>query len=100
LRIALEDDLPENWRMESMAAHDLVTLSWSADFDCVSFWRILDAQRAIATLGIELLNLNGLLNLVAWAFENKGHLVPHGQLPDDFLVNEGPGLVQINQNSL
>ena len=85
LRIALEDDLPKDWRLESIAAHDFVTLSWLHDFDSLSLWRVLDAQTAILKQGTELFNINGLLNLVAWAMENNGHLVPHAQLPDDFV---------------
>ncbi len=100
LRVPLEEDLPANWRLESVAAHDLVTLAWLQDFDGLSLWRILDARTAVSTRGVELLNMNGLLNLVAWAFENKGHLVPHGELPDDFVTGGRQGLIQVNQNSL
>jgi hypothetical protein len=81
---ALEQDLPEHWRLESIAAHDLVTLSWLSGFDGLSLWRLLDAQEAIERQGVVLVNINGLLNLVAWSRHLRGHLVPHGQLPDDF----------------
>ena len=98
--VPLPRDLPENWRLESIAAHDLATLGWLSDFDSLSLWRILDALEAIARHGTELLNVNGFLNLVAWALENKGHLVPHGELPDDFVSEGGHRLIAINQNSL
>jgi hypothetical protein len=75
-------------------------LSWLSDFDCLSLWRILDAKAALAESGTDLFNVNGLLNLVAWAFENDGHLVPHGQVPDDFVQKDGHRLITINQNSL
>ena len=100
LRVPVAKDFPENWRLETVAAHDLVTLCWLQDFDDMSFWRIFDAQKAIAGLGTELFNVNGLLNLIAWAFENKGHLVPHGEIPDDFVAEGQQGLIQVNQNAL
>lgn len=100
LSVALNCDLPLNWRLECIAAHDLMTLSWLPNFNFLSLWQILDAQKAIEQQGTELFNINGLLNLVAWAFENKGHLVPHGQVPDDFVLEGGHRLITINQNSL
>lgn len=100
LALALDADLPANWRLEFVSAYDLLTLSWLSDFDRLSFWRILGARDALAQSGTDLFNVNGLLNLVAWAFENDGHLVPHGQLPDDFVQEDGHQLITINQNSL
>jgi hypothetical protein len=100
LAMDLDSDMPDNWRFEYISAYDLATLSWLSDFDCLSLWRIFDARDALAQSGTEIFNVNGLLNLVAWALENEGHLVPHGQLPDDFVQPEGHRLITINQNSL
>jgi hypothetical protein len=87
---------PEGWRVESIAAHDLVTLSWLSGFDGLSLWRILDAQDALEKQGVALMNVNGILNLVAWSRHLRGHLVPHGQLPDDGC----PTMIAIQQNML
>jgi hypothetical protein len=92
-------DLPRAWRMEVISAHDLVTLSWLSDFDALSFWRLLDAQDAIAEQGVELMNVNGLLNLVAWSRYLKGHLVPHGKLPSS-PDDRPPTMIMIQQNML
>jgi hypothetical protein len=93
-----EEDLPD-WRVVSCPAHDLVTLSETADFKASSLWRILDARDKAAGLGLELQNVNGLLNLVAWARDLDGHIVPHGQLPDDFVEPQRPAMVMIVQNA-
>lgn len=74
----------EHWRLEFVAAPDLLTLSWVPDFSALSLWRILEGQEKLKRLGVELRNINGLLNMVAWARSLGGHLVPHGQLPEDF----------------
>jgi len=98
-------DLPsytkrENWRFESLSAPDLLTLSWLADFKPLSLWRLLESQEKLAELGVELQNINGLLNLVAWARSLGGHLVPHGDVPGDFGKGHAPMLMMIEQNAL
>src|ERR1700733_14369697 len=94
----LTEPLPANWNIEGISAHDLITLSWISDFNRLSLWRLLDARNALQLQGTELFNVNGLLNLVAWSRELKGHLVPHGQLPDNF--REQYSTIQVRQNSL
>ena len=96
----IEGNLPERWRVQHIPAHDLVTLSWTNDFSPLSLWRLLDSKAAIEELNVELLNVNGLLNLVAWTRELNGHLVPHGELPDGFRTAGTNGLVVVRQNSL
>jgi hypothetical protein len=88
------------WRIDFLSAPDLLTLSWTPDFEPISLWRILDARERIGSLGVELFNINGLLNMVAWSRSLGGHLVPHGQLPDDFVSESGSSFVMIEQNSL
>jgi len=96
----LTDGLPENWRLESIPAHDLVTLSWLSGFSGLSLWRLLDARNAIEQEGVTLVNVNGLLNLVAWAENLSGHLIPHGDLPDDFARPGSKSLLLVPQNAL
>lgn len=89
-----------NWRVEFISAYDFDTLSWTPSFKPVSLWRLLIARDKVDALGASLQNVNGLLNLVAWTRSLEGHLVPHANLPDDF-VSEGQGaFLMINQNSL
>ncbi len=89
-----------NWRIEMVGAPDLCTLSWLQDFKPLSLWRILDARDELERHGVHLHNVNGLLNLVAWARTLRGHLVPHSDLPDDFADASGNAFIMINQNGV
>jgi hypothetical protein len=40
-------DLPDNWRLQHISAHDLEILSWTEDFSAVSLWRILHSVEAL-----------------------------------------------------
>jgi hypothetical protein len=95
LVFGLEDAPPEHWRLESIAAHDLVTLSWLSDFDRLCLWRLLDLREAVEREGVELMNVNGLLNLVAWSRLLGGDIVPHGRLPDSFSAPTAGRLLMI-----
>lgn len=90
----------ENWRIEFIGASDLFTLSWVPDFKALSLWRLLDGRGRLAELGVELQNVNGLLNLVAWVRQLGGHLVPHASLPIQFGQGDGRNFVVIEQNAL
>lgn len=97
---AVESPRPKGWRIESIAAHDLVTLSCLSGFSPISLWSLLDARQAIEDQGTALFNMNGLLNLVAWTRELEGHLVPQAQLPDGFgRVGTRP-LILVRQNAI
>ena len=97
----IEGRCPQHWRLESIPAHDLITLSWVPDFRPVNLWSLLDARQATDRQGIRLFNMNGLLNLAAWARELDGHLVPQGQLPDDGMGRRGDKLlVVVRQNAV
>lgn len=88
----------EGWRVETISAPDLVTLSWLPDFKPLSLWRMLEAEGRLGELNTELMNINGLLNLVAWMRELEGHLAPHDQLPDD--AGDAQLLIMVPQNGL
>jgi hypothetical protein len=100
LRSSTEQKPPQNWRFLWLSAHDLITLSWTQDFDALSVWRVLDAVDAIHGHGVSLQNINGFLNLVAWSRELNGHLIPHGSLPSEFLKEGIHGTVSVRQNAL
>jgi hypothetical protein len=97
---ALNNVARPSWRVEMISAPDLCVLSCAPDFKPLSLWRILDARDSLERQGLVLQNVNGLLNLVAWARSLKGHLVPHGQLPDDFADAGVGAMVMVSQNSL
>ncbi|TPK57426.1 MULTISPECIES: zinc chelation protein SecC [unclassified Mesorhizobium] len=90
----------ENWPVEFVGASDLFTLSWIPDFKPLSLWRLLDGRNRLAEMGVELQNINGLLNLVAWVRQLGGHLVPHASLPIEFGLGDGRNFVMIEQNGL
>jgi hypothetical protein len=71
-----------HWRLESMSAADLVRLSWLGKMSPGYFWRIQDGLEAISKAGVEIVNPNGILNLIGWVRRNDGHFVPHAQLPE------------------
>ena len=89
-----------NWRVETTSAPNLLTMSWIPHFTPLFLWRMLDAQARLASLGVELQNVNGLLNMVAWVRSLEGHLVPHGKVPEQFGTGGQPSFMVINQNSL
>ncbi|HUY85962.1 MAG TPA: hypothetical protein VMU77_02515, partial [Acidimicrobiales bacterium] len=97
---AMPDDLPDLWRLEVISAYDLGTLSWLPGFDMLSIWRLLDSVAAIEREGATLLNVNGLLNLIACCKQLDGHLVPHGNLPDGFISPGKEAVIQVPQNAL
>lgn len=87
-----------NWRLHSLSPSDLTTLSFTTDFNPLVLHRLLDAEEALESAGMQLMNINGLLNLVAWSRRLKGLLVPHTEIPEDF-HSEGMMLL-IPQNNL
>jgi hypothetical protein len=94
----LQEPQFEGWRYEIISAPDLLTLSWLPQFTPLTLWRMLDAEDRLAELGGMLQNINGILNMVGWARSLGGHLVPHGDIPDD--MGTGISWLMIQQNSL
>ncbi len=80
----------EHWRFESMSAADLVRLSWLGDMNPAYFWRIQDGLEAVRKAGVQIVNPNGILNLIGWVRSNDGHFVPHAQLPEGEISPERP----------
>jgi hypothetical protein len=89
----------EDWDVDFLPAHDFEVLSNKNSFAPISLWRLKDAERQVSEAGIELININGLLNLIAWREQLGGHLVPHNQVPDTF-GDGGAGLIMVDQNAL
>jgi hypothetical protein len=90
----------DNWRIEFIGASDLFTLSLLPDFKPLSLWRLLAGRDRVEALGIELFNVNGLLNLVGWARSLGGHLVPHASMPAEFGSGDGGKILLVEQNAL
>ncbi|MFQ3458627.1 hypothetical protein PMN64_35655 [Bradyrhizobium sp. UFLA01-814] len=92
--------LPPGWSFEAVSAPNLHTLCWLNDFNSLSLWRLLQSEKRLGELGVTLQNVNGLLNLVGWARSLEGHLVPHGDIPDEFGEDGQRVTVLIEQNAL
>jgi hypothetical protein len=90
----------KNWPIEFVSAGDLAVLSWLQDFTPLSLFRLLDGREHLKAAGVSLKNVNGLLNMIAWSRLHGGHLVPHGDLPEEFTTSDRPKLVLIEQNGL
>ena len=93
-------DIPDGWRLETISGFDLFTLCWVPSFDGISLFRLSESQQRLREEGVELLNANGILNLVAWGRQLKGHLVPHSEMPREFADKGGEKLVLIEQNAV
>ncbi|MGC2530359.1 MAG: hypothetical protein WA639_21640 [Candidatus Acidiferrum sp.] len=98
--IELDRKRPDKWRVEAISAYDLSTLNWVHEFKAVGLWRLLDARSTLARRGLALLNVNGLLNLVAWVRRLEGHIVPHGRMPDEFGRDESHDVMLVEQNAI
>jgi hypothetical protein len=77
----------DDWDIEGISAADLYTLSSYKQFNALKLWRALDGAKLMTDLGVKILNVNGLLSLIAWIEANDGHLIPHSQTPESFRNN-------------
>lgn len=98
--ILLGESAPKNWRIQYLSVPDALTMAWMEDFSPTDVWRILDSKSAVEAAGISLSNVNGLLNLIAWANDLKGHLVPHGEIPESFRDANSKRRIFVPQNAL
>jgi hypothetical protein len=92
--------IPENWRVEGIGARDFFTLCHTPGFKPLSLFRLLEGQDRVEEAGVSLINVNGLLNLVGWARNLGGNLVPHDSLPPEFGAGGGPAMLLMEQNAL
>jgi hypothetical protein len=88
-----------DWKVEGCSAYDFATLDGLEDFGVRNFWRILEARDKARELGALLVNINGLINLIGWSRTLKGHVVPHGTLPDGFIVPAQTAQLMMATNS-
>lgn len=82
-----------NWKIEALSIHDLETAYWHPDHNDRMFWQAIQNSDAVAEFGVELLNVNGLLNLIAWQNNLYGHMVPHADIPADFVPSKDARLL-------
>lgn len=87
------------WDVDFLSVHDFEVLSNKTSFAPISLWGLKDAERQLSEAEIELVSINGLLNLVAWREQLGGHLVPHNQVPGAF-GDGGAAMIMVDQNAL
>jgi len=98
ISIPLNNKHRPGWRIDSISAPDLCTLSWTPNMKPLNLWRIYRARDKLTAQGLKLQNANGLLNLVSWTRSLDGHLVPHASIPEE--MTSGHGFFMVTQNAL
>ncbi len=79
----------DNWSVRIIGIHDLCHLSDYPSMKPLHLWRIIRAEKALASLKGNILNMNGMLNLFGWLVKNDWHIVPHEDIPKDDLSASG-----------
>ncbi|XKE44902.1 hypothetical protein LG302_16215 [Halomonas organivorans] len=90
----------ENWHFSSISIADLIRSSWMTDMNPEYFWRIQEGLSEVEKKGVNLINPNGILNLIGWIRSNDGHFVPHAQLPPDPITPDHPLILNLPLNML
>lgn len=90
------DENSAGWRATMISARDVMTLNHTPSFQSLDTLRVLDAEDALSSFNIELMNVNGFLNLFAWINDNDGHIFPHEKMSRD--LPDGRGFFSIPSN--
>jgi hypothetical protein len=73
---------PSYWLAEGISSYDLDVLGWRHDFNIAELLKFLLAEGTAGQMGFPLMAINGLLARIGFAYDNKGHVVPHEAMPD------------------
>ena len=88
-------EIPENWDVQFIAAHDLETMGWMPEASDKSLWRLLEQQKQLEKNDIQFMNINGLLNLYGW-WEQSDHIL----IPDELEIGTGPWILNFPTDCL
>lgn len=78
----IEFTRPAHWLVEGISSYDLDVLGSRHDFNIAELLKFLLAEGTAEHMGFPLMTINGLLARIGFAYENKGHVVPHEAMPD------------------
>lgn len=95
----IEGEQIEGWKEIDLSAADFSLLSHTHEMEPLNLWRIEDMRERLSQLNVMLQNVNGFLNMYAWAESLEGHLIPHAEIPEDHLSSHALNVV-ITQNQL
>jgi hypothetical protein len=65
-----------SWMVCPLTAEDLETIAWTGEADEKTIWRFVRHEDRLYSMGVEFINLNGLLNLYGWWVSRKHQLIP------------------------
>ena len=85
------------WPVHGLPLHDLVTLSWSKNFDPIDLFRIHEQVEKCSNLGIEIANpIRNVIDFIGWALGNSHSLIP----PTSSQITPGPVSVVLPTNCM
>jgi len=80
----------EGWHFVHFPASDLIRLSGLPEINLRYLYQLLSSESTLMDEGVNLLNVNGIANLIGWVRSNNGHLVPHASLDGDRISPQRP----------
>jgi hypothetical protein len=83
--MGLDFKFDNQWMLASINSHDLETISKDSDCTPHRVWRIIESLEQIHSMGARIVNLNGFLNLYAYAKKHDYCLIPHESFQDSEL---------------
>jgi hypothetical protein len=94
-RCAVPKETPD-WRIESVSAPDLETLSSIPSESPLFLWKLVEHERFLRQQGVSIANANGLLNLYGW-WSQTNHMILGQNIE---FPTEGPLNIMIPTNCL
>lgn len=68
--------VPQGWRVIAVRLADVAMLSRVRGADFARLWKLMDWDRKLSDAGIDLVNVNGELNMIGYLSKNGDRLVP------------------------
>ena len=82
-------EIPEKWSLYMATDPEWIALSAIPHFDAFTLWRLREYEKRLPEYQVEIMNLSGLINLVAFWRKQGNRLIPQQ------LSKENPNLVAL-----